>query len=179
MSKDEIDRRAVLAGTTALTAAALLPPTASAQTTAPAGSPALPGRGEFVVRGAHVLSMDPSIGDFESGDVHVRDGVIVGIGLSVQAPGATAIDGKGTICMPGFVDTHWHHWTTFLRSVMRADDPKKTYFPVTFALGVHYTPEDSYRAVRMGLAEALSAGVTTTHNWAHIVRSPVNADAEI
>ena len=179
MSKDEIDRRAVLAGTTALTAAALLPPTASAQTTAPAGSPALPARGEFVVRGAHVLSMDPSIGDFESGDVHVRDGVIVGIGLSVQAPGATAIDGKGTICMPGFVDTHWHHWTTFLRSVMRADDPKKTYFPVTFALGVHYTPEDSYRAVRLGLAEALSAGVTTTHNWAHNVRSPAHADAEI
>jgi cytosine/adenosine deaminase-related metal-dependent hydrolase len=62
---------------------------------------------------------------------------------------------------------------------MRADDPKKTYFPVTFALGVHYTPEDSYRAVRLGLAEALSAGVTTTHNWAHNVRSPKHADAEV
>jgi 5-methylthioadenosine/S-adenosylhomocysteine deaminase len=83
------------------------------------------------------------------------------------------------ICMPGFVDTHWHHWTTFLRPVMRADDPKKTYFPVTFGLGVHYTPEDSYRAVRLGLAEAISAGVTTTHNWAHNVRSPKHADAEV
>ena len=62
---------------------------------------------------------------------------------------------------------------------MRADDPKRTYFPVTFALGVHYTPEDSYRAVRLGLAEALSAGVTTTHNWAHNVRSPAHADAEV
>jgi cytosine/adenosine deaminase-related metal-dependent hydrolase len=62
---------------------------------------------------------------------------------------------------------------------MRADDPKKTYFPVTFALGVHYAPEDSYRAVRLGLAEALSAGVTTTHNWAHNVRSPAHADAEV
>jgi cytosine/adenosine deaminase-related metal-dependent hydrolase len=54
---------------------------------------------------------------------------------------------------------------TILRSVMRADDPQKTYFPVTFALGVHYTPEDSYRAVRLGLAEAIAAGVTTTHMW--------------
>ncbi|HET7850893.1 MAG TPA: amidohydrolase family protein, partial [Pseudolabrys sp.] len=52
-------------------------------------------------------------------------------------------------------------------------------FPVTFALGVHYTPEDSYRAVRLGLAEALSAGITTTHNWAHNVRSPAHADAEV
>ena len=139
----------------------------------------MPARGEFVVRGAHVLSMDDAVGDLPGGDVHVRNGTIVAVAANVNAPGAQVIDGKGMICMPGFVDTHWHHWTTFLRPVMRADDPKRTYFPVTFALGVHYTPEDSYRAVRLGLAEALSAGVTTTHNWAHNVRSPAHADAEV
>jgi len=176
MSSNEINRRAVLAGTTALTAATLLPRNAVAQG-ASAGS--LPARGEFVIRGAHVLSMDAAVGDVENGAVHVRDGVIVAVGASVNAPGAQAIDGKGMICMPGFVDTHWHHWTTLLRPVMRADDPKKTYFPVTFALASHYTPEDSYRAVRLGLAEALSAGVTTTHNWAHNVRSGAHADAEV
>jgi cytosine/adenosine deaminase-related metal-dependent hydrolase len=41
------------------------------------------------------------------------------------------------------------------------------------------TPEDSYRSVMLGLAEALSAGVTTVHNWAHNVRSPDHADAEL
>jgi len=176
MSNNAIDRRTILTATTALTAASILPAGALAQTPAPA---VLPARGEFVVRGAHVLSMDDKIGDLTSGDVHVRGGAIVAVGTNVSAPGAQAIDGKGTICMPGFVDTHWHHWTTFLRPVMRADDPKRTYFPVTFALGVHYAPEDSYRAVRLGLAEALSAGVTTTHNWAHNVRSPAHADAEV
>jgi hypothetical protein len=35
---------------------------------------ALPARGEFVVRGGHVLTMDASLGDLPSGDVHVRDG---------------------------------------------------------------------------------------------------------
>lgn len=177
MSSKGIDRRVVLAGTTALTAAAIMSRAASAQGIAPANT--LPARGEFVIRGAHVLSMDAGIGDFESGAVHVRDGAIVAVGAAVEAPGAQAIDGTGMICMPGFVDTHWHHWTTFLRSVMRADDPKKTYFPVTFAFGLHYTAEDSYRAVRLGLAEALSAGVTTTQNWAHNVRSPAHADAEV
>src|SRR5665213_1204915 len=117
MSSDAIDRRAVLAGTTALTAAALVPKAASAQGVAPANSSALPKRGEFVIRGAHVLSMDPGIGDFETGDVHVRDGAIAAVGAAISAPGAQAIDGKGMICMPGFVDTHWHHWTTFLRPV--------------------------------------------------------------
>jgi cytosine/adenosine deaminase-related metal-dependent hydrolase len=177
MSDNEIDRRTVLAATTALTAAALLPTPASAQGTAPAAT--LPARDDLVIRNARVLSMDAAVGDFENGAVHVRDGAIVAVGASVDAPGAQVVDGKGMICMPGFVDTHWHHWTTFLRPVMRADDPKKTYFPVTLALGTHYTPEDSYRAVRLGLAEALSAGVTTTHNWAHNVRSPAHADAEV
>jgi cytosine/adenosine deaminase-related metal-dependent hydrolase len=183
MRKDGIDRRTVLTGGTVLGAASLLPGRALAQaaTSAPAARPAgsLPGQGEFVVRGAHVLSMDEGIGDLASGDVHVRNGAIVAVAAKVEAPGAQAIDGKGMICMPGFVDTHWHHWTTFLRPVMQADDPKRTYFPVTFALGLHYAPEDSYRSVRLGLAEALSAGVTTTHNWAHNVRSPAHADAEV
>lgn len=185
MRKDEIkqgiDRRGILTGSTALGAAAVLPGRALAQATTPATGPAasLPARGEFVVRGAHILSMDDKIGDFPAGDVHVRNGAIVAVAASVNAPGAQTIEGKGMICMPGFVDTHWHHWTSFLRPVMRADDPKKTYFPVTFALGLHYTPQDSYRAVRLGLAEAISAGVTTTHNWAHNVRSPAHADAEV
>jgi cytosine/adenosine deaminase-related metal-dependent hydrolase len=179
MLEDHFDRRTVLTRATALGAAALLTGRASAQTSPPGAGTALPARGDFVVRGAHVLSMDDRIGDFPVGEVHVRDGAIVSVGVSVNAPGAEVIDGKGMICMPGFVDTHWHHWTTFLRPVMRADDPKRTYFPVTFALGLHYTPEDSYRAVRLGLAEAVSAGVTTTHNWAHNVRSPAHADAEV
>jgi cytosine/adenosine deaminase-related metal-dependent hydrolase len=177
MSQNTFDRRTVLTASTALGAAALLPRQALAQSNGTDTS--LPARGEFVVRGAHVLSMDDKIGDLPVGDVHVRDGAIVAVAAHVTAPNAQVIEGKGMICMPGFVDTHWHHWTTFLRPVMRADDPKHTYFPVTFALGLHYTPEDSYRSVRLGLAEALSAGVTTTHNWAHNVRSPAHADAEV
>jgi cytosine/adenosine deaminase-related metal-dependent hydrolase len=179
MPNNELDRRAVLAATTALGAAALMPARASAQAPAPTAGTALPGRREFVVRGANVLSMDERVGDFAAGDVHVRDGAIIAVGAHVVAPGAEVIDGKGMICMPGFVETHWHHWTTFLRPVLRADDPKKTYFPVTFALGLHYAPQDSYRSVRLSLAQALAAGVTTTHNWAHNVRSPGHADAEV
>jgi 5-methylthioadenosine/S-adenosylhomocysteine deaminase len=181
MRKDGINRRTILTGTTALGATGLLPRGALAQASAPASrlAASLPARGEFVVRGAYVLSMDDKIGDLPSGDVHVRDGAIVAVAANVQAPAAQVIAGKGMICMPGFVDTHWHLWTSFLRPVMRADDPKRTYFPVTFALGLHYTPEDSYRNVRLGLAEAISAGVTTTHNWAHNVRSPAHADAEV
>src|SRR5438067_1380384 len=35
----------------------------------------LPPRGEFVVRNAYVLTMDPKLGDIPRGDVHVRNGI--------------------------------------------------------------------------------------------------------
>ena len=143
-------------------------------------SASLPDRGEYLVRGATVLSLDPKVGDLAQGDVHIRDGAIVAVAASIAAPpGATVIDASGMICMPGFVDTHWHLWTTVCRPVMRIDDAKLGYFPVSNALGRHYTPEDSYRSVRLGLMEAISAGATTVHNWAHNVRSPEHADAEL
>jgi cytosine/adenosine deaminase-related metal-dependent hydrolase len=170
----KFDRRTVLKMATALAAAGLAPNRMFAQ-----AAKALPPRGEFVIRGATVLSMDPKIGDFERGDVHVRNGAIVAVAPSAAAPGASVIDAGGMLCMPGFIDTHWHLWTTVCRPIIRIDDPKRGYFPVTSVLGRHFTPEDSYRSVRLGLAEALSAGATTVHNWAHNVRSPEHADAEL
>src|SRR5262245_27180401 len=132
MAHLELNRRAALAAATAATAAAVLPRGAMAQGSAP-GTP--PARAELVIRGAQVLTMDPAIADLASGDVHVRDGAIVAVAAKIDAPSAITVDGKGMICMPGLVETHWHHWTNILRSFMRADDPQRTYFPVTAKYG--------------------------------------------
>ena len=186
MSIEKVDRRTVLKVATALAATGLSSclPLAQPGSGAPGSSAGrsakpLPGRGEFVIRGATVLTMDAGIGDFARGDVHVRDGAIVAVAKEITAAAAPAIDARGMICMPGFIDTHWHLWTSVCRPIIRIDNPKLGYFPVTNALGRHYTPEDSYRSVRLGLAEGLSAGATTVHNWAHNVRSPAHADAEL
>ncbi len=164
-----------------LTAAAglLRSGTAQAQSAPPATTSGLPTRGEFIVRGGHVLTMDPALGDLASGDVHVRDGNIVAVGLNLAAPGAQVIDGKDMIVMPGFVETHWHLWCTSLRMIVRADDPKEGYFPTTIRVGRHCTPRDSYVGVRLGVAEGLLSGITTVHNWSHNTVTPAHADAEI
>src|SRR5688572_17769043 len=138
----------------------------------------LPSRGEFVVRGAYVLSMDPGIGDLPRGDVHVRAGNIVAVGANLPAAGGDVIDGRNMLVMPGFVDTHWHLWTSALRAVVRNDDAVNYgYFPVTARMGPHFAPEDSYRSARLGIAEALRSGVTTLHDWNHNILSPAHADA--
>ena len=181
MDTRKLHRRAVLRMAGAIAAAGLAPARLFAQSNSRADlSPKpLPARGELVIRGATVLTMDAKLGDFERGDVHVRNGAIVAVAQSLSAGSVETLDGRGMICMPGFIDTHWHLWTTACRPLIRIDDPKRGYFPVTSALGRHFTPEDSYRSVRLGLAEALSAGATTVHNWAHNIRSPEHADAEL
>src|SRR5215510_3771030 len=162
----EVDRRAVLAHATVLGAASLLPGRALAQgatTGQAADRPAasLPARGEFVVRGAHVLTMDPALGDLPTGDVHVRDGAIVAVGATIAAPGADAIGGRRSEEHTSELQSRGHLVCRLLRPIVRADDGRYGYFPVTARLGPHFTPQDSYRSVRLGLAQALSSGITT------------------
>ena len=138
----------------------------------------LPARGEFVVRNAQVLTMDPSLGDLSRGDIHVRDGEIIAVGAELAAPGAEAIDGRDMIALPGFIDTHCHIWNSALRNLV-GGDPEMGYFALTFRLGQHYTPTDIYRGVRLGVAEMLYSGITCVHDWSHNIRGPEYADADL
>jgi 5-methylthioadenosine/S-adenosylhomocysteine deaminase len=60
--------------------------------------------------------------------VHVRDGAIVAVGARIELTNIQIIEGRGMIWMPGFVDTHWHLWTSPLRPFVRADVNELGYF---------------------------------------------------
>ena len=142
----------------------------------PAGR--LPDRGEFVVRGAHVLTMDPALGELDRGDIHVRAGEIVAVGSNLIAPGAVTFDGRAMIALPGLIDTHSHLWNSPLRNLV-GEGPKLGYFALTLGLGQQYTTTDIYRGVRLGVAEMLYSGITTVHDWSHNIRGPAYADADL
>ena len=54
-----------------------------------------------LVRGGHVLSMDPAIGELPQGDVLIEDGVITPSSRSVGEVDAEVIDATGTSSRPG------------------------------------------------------------------------------
>jgi cytosine/adenosine deaminase-related metal-dependent hydrolase len=139
----------------------------------------LPPRGEVLIRGAYVMTMDAALGDLPGADILVRNGEVVEVGADLQSRGAEVIDAANMIALPGFVDTHWHLWNSTLRATLSYADPGNGYFPLTMRLGPLSTPRDAYCNVRMALAEALLSGITTVHNWAHNIRTPAHADAEI
>jgi cytosine/adenosine deaminase-related metal-dependent hydrolase len=125
--------------------------------------------------------MDSS-GDLSGADVHIRDGVIQQIGRNLDVPEAEVIDASGKIVAPGLVDTHWHMWNTLLRGMSdgrpTADGPDRGgYFATCVAIGRHFLPGDTYAGTRLAAAEAIDAGITTVHDWAHNIRGVDWAEA--
>ena len=139
--------------------------------------PSRPGRrGHYLIKGGALVSVDPTLGTQAKADVEIKDGVIVAVGASLRARGAEVIDASRMIVMPGFVETHYHMWSALGRNFV---GDGFEYFPAKSATVAHYTPDDFYNSVSLGLAELASAGITTVNNWAHNVRGPEWADAEL
>lgn len=136
------------------------------------------GSPNMLIRGATLLTMDSKLADIVEGDVMIRDGVIVAVGKGLDAEGAQVLDARGKLMIPGLVDSHWHMWNSILRNA--APTPEGgTFFKVISALSGRFTPELSYTGVRLSLCESINAGITTVNNWAHNIRGPAFADAEL
>jgi cytosine/adenosine deaminase-related metal-dependent hydrolase len=142
----------------------------------------LPARENLVLSGVTAVTMDPRLGDLERATVTVEAGVITAVSTEpvdvAAGPDTTVIDGKGLVALPGFVDTHWHLWNSLLRGTV-SDARDRDYFSVKRGLGPHHDLEDFYWAARFALAEAVTAGITTVHNWDHNVRSAEDADVNV
>jgi 5-methylthioadenosine/S-adenosylhomocysteine deaminase len=148
---------------------------------------------DLLIRGGYVLTMDTA-GDLPGADVLIRDGVIWQVGRDLDVPGAEVIDAAGKIVAPGLVDTHWHMWNTLLRGMSDgrppADGPdghlpggrppvppERGYFATCVGVGRHFLPGDTYAGTRLAAAEAVDAGITTVHDWAHNIRGREWAEA--
>lgn len=132
-----------------------------------------------LLRGGHVLTMDPTLGDLFGGDVLVGDGRIEAVGQALEVGDAEVVDASGCIVIPGFVDSHRHTWETVIRGIA-PDVSLAGYFDVVLdQLAPAYRPEDVYAGNYLGSLEAIDAGVTTLLDWSHISNTPEHADEAI
>jgi 5-methylthioadenosine/S-adenosylhomocysteine deaminase len=145
----------------------------------------------YVIRGGHVMTMDPSLGsngNFVTADVLVDGKKIVAVGPNLSAGGAGQIDARGKIVMPGFIDTHHHQFETAIRSFL-ADgllfndgQPHGAINYFQYILGTFapvYLPEDVYISELFGSLSQLDAGVTTSHDISQIHYTQDHSDAAI
>src|ERR1700733_15003896 len=67
---------------------------------------------ELLIKGGHVVTVDPDLGDLPVGGVLVADGLIAAVGPDLEPPttAAEVIQAAGRLVIPGMVDTHRHVW---------------------------------------------------------------------
>ena len=131
------------------------------------------------IKGATIVTMDPTLGVIESGDILLDDGKIIAIGPRAGSWAVTEIDGRGMIAVPGFINGHIHLWQTALRG-LAADWTLDHYFGVLIGQVVKlYDPRDAYIGNLVGALDQINCGVTTLFDWCHIVNTPAHADAAV
>ena len=93
----------------------------------------------------------------------IEDGIIKAIGR-IKDVKAKAIDARGKIVMPGFINTHTHFYSTFARGLTKATPAKN--FPeilrnLWWRLDRTLTLEDCYYSTLVAGIEAIRHGTTT------------------
>ncbi|PFG29713.1 amidohydrolase family protein [Paramicrobacterium agarici] len=141
----------------------------------------LPRDGQPIVfRNGTVLTMNGRRDVLHKGDVLVSRDTIDAVGTALEVPeGTFEIDADGGILMPGMIDTHRHMWQTAMRGY-GADWTLTQYF-VWYYLeyGKHFRPQDIYAGNALSAMDAIDAGVTTTVDWSHGLRTIEHAEAAL
>ena len=123
-----------------------------------------------LIRGADVLTMDPTLGEQLATDVLVENGRVAAVGKGLAANGAEVIDAQGMILMPGMIDGHRHVWQFIGLGRMVESNPgdfSKNYILWKMAAVVAMEPEDHYIAELVGGLQAIDSGVTSILDYAH------------
>lgn len=126
------------------------------------------------LRGGCVLTLGARSSNLVEGDVVIDDGIVAEVGRGLRARDAEVVDATDTIVMPGFVDAHRHSWTSLFRNLgERGGDTGH----LTAEVRDHYTPDDVYAAVLVGLLGAAEAGITTVVDRCDLPLDDASADA--
>ena len=182
MRKNKATRRDILKSGVGIAAGAALAPLAP--TAALAQSDADLARVQqskrILLKGGIILSGDPKVGDFASGDVLIEDGKIREIRPDIAAADAAVVDATNRILIPGFVDTHSHSYQGLLRSILANGlvDPDYNR-DVQNKLTPAYTPDDVYAGVLITALGFIEMGTTAIIDLSQISHTPEHSDAAI
>jgi 5-methylthioadenosine/S-adenosylhomocysteine deaminase len=132
----------------------------------------------LLLRGGHVLTVDPDIGDLPNGDVLIEGDTIAAVAPNVDAD-AEVVDVSGKILIPGFVDTHRHTWEAAIRGSAPNATLDDYFVEILDTFAPKYRAEDVYASNLAGALECVNAGITTLVDWSHINNSPQHPDAGI
>ncbi|MFT6903486.1 MAG: 5-methylthioadenosine/S-adenosylhomocysteine deaminase [Oleiphilaceae bacterium] len=118
---------------------------------------------DLVIHGAHLLTVDPELGEIANGLLIIDQGRLIEVAeydASVALPPARrTLNLSGRVITPGFVNVHTHTILTMVRGVAEDMGFAPAYTPGV-PHGHDVTEEEAVALARLGAAEALLFGST-------------------
>ncbi len=127
-----------------------------------------------------LVTMDAARQRIPDGGLFVRDNEIVQAGPTADLPDTadTVIDAAGMIVLPGLVNTHHHLCQTLTRCIAQ-DSVLFDWLVTLYPIWARLTPEAVYVSAKVGLAELMLSGCTTSSDHLYIYPNGVRVDDEI
>jgi 5-methylthioadenosine/S-adenosylhomocysteine deaminase len=136
----------------------------------------------ILLKGGVILTVDPQIGNFASGDILIEDGKIRDVrpDMAVSDTSIAVVDAAKTIVIPGFVDTHSHSYQGLLRDTLPNGIVDPDYNrDIQNNITLHFEPSDAYAGMLSTALALLDMGTTTMVDLSQVNHTPEHTDALI
>ena len=139
--------------------------------------------GTLLVKNVHTLvTMDDTRRELLDGALFIRDGVIEAVGHSrdLAETADEVLDLRDHVVIPGLINTHHHLYQTLTRVIPACQDAElfdwlKTLYPIWANLRAEHV----YISAKLGLAELMLSGCTTSSDHLYIFPNDCTLDDEI
>ena len=117
-------------------------------------------------------TIDAQRRQIKDGALFVRDQAIEQVGPTASLPASadTVINARGMIVLPGLVNTHHHLYQSLTRALAQ-DSVLFAWLKTLYPIWARLTPEAVYLGAKLGLAELMLSGCTTSSDhhylWPH------------
>jgi cytosine/adenosine deaminase-related metal-dependent hydrolase len=127
-----------------------------------------------------LVTMDGARRRIAGGGLFVRDQVIVQVGPTAELPASAdrVIDARGMVVLPGLVNTHHHLYQTLTRCLAQ-DDGLFGWLRTLYPIWARMNGEAVYLSAKVGLAELLLSGCTTSSDHLYLYPNGSRIDDEI
>ena len=127
-----------------------------------------------------LVTMDAERRRIADGGLFIRDNAIVQAGPTAELPETadTVIDAQGMIILPGLVNTHHHLYQTLTRCIAQ-DSVLFDWLVTLYPIWARLTPEAVYVSAKVGLAELMLSGCTTSSDHLYVYPNGCKIEHEI
>ncbi len=129
-----------------------------------------------------LVTMDDERRQIADGGLYAENGVITQVGPTAALPASadTVIDARGRIIIPGLINTHHHLYQSLTRAVPGTQDAGLfDWLKVLYPIWARLTPEAVYVSAKLGLAELMLSGCTTSSDHLYLYPNGSRIDDEI